>query len=147
MNANPWIGKKQQENDESELKKAFAGELLRTPADPFRAALAVFGANTNKALRVANEWPSDGFVIDEVKRLKVEQGELAFLPSKADLARAVWERAHAKETEDDDFTKMARLYAEILDYIPKVSKVALTGQDGKGPGMVQVVATPLDEQL
>lgn len=153
MNANQWtttIPQQQQAqpaNDEAEQKTAFAVELLKTPADPFRAALAVFATNTNKALRVANEWPANSFVMAEVKRLKEEEGELSFLPSKADLARSLWERAHTASTDNDDFTKMARLYAEIMDFVPKVPKVALTDKDGKGPATVQVVATPTDEQL
>lgn len=130
--------------DESGKKAAFAVELLKTPADPFRAALAVFATNTNKALRVANEWPADSFVIAEVKRLKEEEGELSFLPSKADLARSLWERAHTASTDNDDFTKMARLYAEIMDFVPKVSKIEA---NVKNTSTIQVVASPLDEQL
>lgn len=130
--------------DESEKKAAFAIELLKTPADPFRAALAVFATNTNKALRVANEWPADSFVISEVKRLKEEEGELSFLPSKADLARSLWERAHTATTGNDDFTKMARLYAEIMDFVPKVSKVEA---NVKTSSVIQVVASATDEAL
>jgi tRNA-dihydrouridine synthase len=130
--------------DESGKKAAFAVELLKTPVDPFRAALAVFATNTNKALRVANEWPTDSFVMAEIKRLKEEEGELSFLPSKADLARSLWERAHSASTENDDFTKMARLYAEIMDFVPKVSKIEA---NVKTASTIQVVASPLDEQL
>lgn len=153
MNANQWtttLPQQQQTqpaNDEAEQKTAFAVELLKTPADPFRAALAVFASNTNRALWVANHWPNDSFVKEEMQRLKEESGELSFLPSKADLARSLWERAHSERTSNDDFTKMARLYAEIMDFVPKVPKVALTDKDGKGPATVQVVATPTDEQL
>ena len=80
----------------------------------------------------------------EVKRLKEEEGELSFLPSKADLARSLWERAHTASTDNDDFTKMARLYAEIMDFVPKVSKIEA---NVKNTSTIQVVASPLDEQL
>lgn len=130
--------------DESGKKAAFAIELLKTPADPFRAALAVFATNTNKALRVANEWPADPFVIAEVRRLKDEEGELSFLPSKADLARSLWDRAHSDRTCNDDFTKMARLYAEIMDFVPKVSKLEA---NVKNSSVVQVIASATDAAL
>lgn len=130
--------------DEAEHKTAFAVELLKTPADPFRAALAVFASNTNRALWVANHWPNDSFVKEEMQRLRDENGELSFLPNKADLARSLWERAHSERTSNDDFTKMARLYAEIMDFVPKVSKVEA---NVKNSSVVQVVAAPLDEQL
>ena len=139
-----WHKDGKEPEDESGKKAAFAVELLKTPADPFRAALAVFATNTNKALRVANEWPADSFVIAEVERLKEEKGELSFLPSKADLARSLWERAHTASTDNDDFTKMARLYAEIMDFVPKVSKIEA---NVKNTSTIQVVASPLDEQL
>src|SRR6187551_2594919 len=145
---NQWISTLpvEKQDDESEEKTAFAVELLKYPSEPFKAALAVFGADTAKALRVAHFWPLDSFVREELDRLKTEDGELSFLPSKADLARALWDRAHGERTTNDDFTKMARLYAEIMDFVPKVPKVSLTGADGKGPATVQVVASELDEK-
>jgi len=154
---NQWISKLPNENaaiaapsaigeNEDAKKTAFAIELLKSPADPFRAALTVFSTNTNKALRVANEWPGDAFVIAEVKRIKEEEGELSFLPSKADLARSLWERAHRQERPpcDDDFTKMAKLYAEIMGYVVKEPKVEINNKNTAG---VQVIASPLDESL
>ena len=130
--------------DDAEQKTAFAIELLKSPADPFRAALAVFASNTNRALWVANHWPNDGFVKEEMQRLKEESGELSFLPSKADLARSLWERAHSERTSNDDFTKIARLYAEIMDFVPKFSKI---DANVKTSSTIQVVAGPMDEQL
>lgn len=151
MNASQWtttlpqqLQQQTQPADEAEHKTAFAVELLKSPADPFRAALAVFASNTNRALWVANHWPNDSFVKEEMQRLKEESGELSFLPSKADLARSLWERAHSERTSNDDFTKMARLYAEIMDFVPKVSKI---DANVKNSSVVQVVATPMDEQL
>ena len=150
MNANQWTTKLPQQqqaqpaDNEAEQKTAFAVELLKSPADPFRAALAVFASNTNRALWIANHWPQDGFVKEEMRRLKEEEGELSFLPSKADLARSLWERAHSERTSNDDFTKMTRLYAEIMDFVPKVSKVEA---NVKNSSVVQVIASPMDEQL
>lgn len=132
--------------DESELKTAFAYELLRTPTEPFKAALAVFPDDTSKALKVANYWPTDSFVRVELDRLKDEQGELAFLPTKADLARLIWERAQSQNTSNEDLAKLGKLYAEIMNFVPKAS-VAAVGSDGKGNATIQVIASPLDEQL
>ena len=137
-----------QNAEEAEHKTAFAAELLKTPADPFRAALAVFPTNTNRALWVANYWPSDAFVTAEMGRLTGEHGELAFLPTKAEAARKAWDMAASEKFIDyDDRIKALRLFSEICDYIPKIPRVALTNPDGKGNAAVTVVASPLDEQL
>ena len=129
---------------EAAHKTAFADEFLHTPGDPFRAALAVFPDDTNKALRIANDWPSDEFVILEMARLRAEKGELAYLPSKADLAQSLWARAHKSFTADADFAKITRLYAEVMDFVPKVSKI---DANVKTSSIVRVVASPLDEEL
>ncbi len=59
-----------------EYKKQFASEWLKCPNDPFKAALAVFGVDTGSALRAAQEWPKDGFVIAEQARLQAEGFEV-----------------------------------------------------------------------
>lgn len=105
--------------NEQELKSAFAAELLKTPNDPFKAALAVFGADTGRALRAAHEWPNDADVLAEKARLSGELGEMAFLPGKAELARSIWERAHNERTTTDDYAKLAKLYAEVRGFIDK----------------------------
>jgi len=137
-----WISKIKP--DETEHKSAFAAELLKTPTEPFKAALAVFGNDTGKALYVATHWPVDSFVLSETSRLKEEQGELAFLPSKADLARSLWERAHGQNfrTSHDEFVKLTRLYAEIMDFVPKIQK-----DDSKTKLPTPIIASPLDEML
>jgi hypothetical protein len=116
--------------DDVELKRTFALELLRTPADPFRAALSVFESDVNRALRVAVEWPKDAAVKAEVARLRGGEGELALLPTKADLARSVWDRAQGKRVDDESFVKLSRLYAEVMDYLPKTQKIENSGKLG-----------------
>lgn len=134
--------------NEQALKLAFAASLMRSPDDPFKAALAVIDASRNAgpAMYAANYWPFDPDVKAEVERLREEKGELAFLPTKADLARSLWEKAHGERTSNDDFVKIARLYAEILDFIPKQSKVAIDAKNSVGAS-VRVVASDLDENL
>lgn len=113
--------------NEQELKSAFAAELLKTPNDPFKAALAVFGADTGRALRAAHEWAKDPEVMAEQARLKGELGEMAFLPDKSELARVIWERMQGTTyangstipTTAEEFAKLAKLYAEVRGYIEK----------------------------
>lgn len=129
--------------NENELKTEFALELLRTPNDPFKAALCVFSSDTSKALRVATEWPKDDFVKQELKRLKGGDGELALLPTKADLARSVWHRAHAERVDNESFVKLGRLYAEIMDFMPKTQRIENSGK----VGFYAVPVSPTDEKL
>ena len=75
-----------------ECKTAFAVELLKNPADAFKAALQVFPDDTGLALRAAHTWPKDPFVLSEQTRITAAEGEGAFLPSKAELCRKIWER-------------------------------------------------------
>lgn len=133
--------------DETSEKLAFAVELLRSPAEPFKAALAVFPNNTNKALKVANQWTADPVVMAEVQRLKDEVGELSFLPSKAELAKKLWDSANECVFKDDQ-AKMFKLYAEVMGFITKESN-GTPGARGGTNGMTpaQVFATPLDENL
>lgn len=108
---------------EDENKTAFAVEFLKSPNDAFKAALNVFPSDTGRALRAAHEWPKDAFVLAEQERLSSEHGEGAFLPTKSDLSRAIWERLTPTEgvnrVSHDDFVKLARLYAEVRSFIVK----------------------------
>ena len=132
--------------NEDALKLAFAAALLKSPTDPFKAALSIITSSTVHALHAANFWPNDAAVKAEVERLKAEEGELSFLPNKADLARSLWERAHGERTSNDDFTKIARLYAEIMDFVPKQARVSVDAKNSNG-ATVKVVASDLDEKL
>ena len=144
-----WLGNIiEQPADETAKKLEFAVELLRSPAEPFKAALAVYPEDTNKALKVANQWTSDPLVIAEVKRLKDEEGELSFLPTKAELARQIWDNA-ATAVYKDDKAKLFKLYAEVMGFIDGGSKGGPAGARGGTNGMTpaQVFATPLDESI
>jgi hypothetical protein len=110
-------------NTELEYKKRFAAELLKVgntdSASIFKAALVVFGKETGQALRIANEWVYDPEVLAEQERLKEEKGVMSFLPTKSDLAKAVWDKAREEYVATEDFTKLMRLYAEIMSFIEK----------------------------
>lgn len=99
-------------------KYDYAIALLKTPDDPFKAALAVFPYDTAKALAVSKEWPRDEEIIGLCDKLIQDEGEGAFLPTKEDLARAVFKRAE-RSLEDADAFKGYKLYADIMGHVEK----------------------------
>jgi hypothetical protein len=105
--------------DELEDKKKFAAELLRNPQQPFVAALAVYPDNNNWALFVATHWPQDADVLKFQQEILKDHPETDFLPTEAELARAIWDKMNAKFTPIEDFTKLGKLYAEIRGFIKK----------------------------
>jgi hypothetical protein len=101
-----------------ELKKSYARELLKHPGDPFAAALGLAGDDTSLALIMANEWVQDAVVVDELYRLRQERGQ-GDLPTKEDLAHNLWSRAHNGRVDTSDYVQLVRLYAQIMDFMPK----------------------------
>lgn len=107
-----------EDKDDKEYKGYFAEFLIESPDDPFTAALKVFPQNTQRALRIAQEWPRDPYVLSEVKRLKAEGGDMDGLPTKADLAREIWNTAKGN-VEPDEKVKLLKLYGEVRGFIDK----------------------------
>ena len=109
--------------DELELKKRFAVELLKQPDKPFKVAQEIFGDDTGKALFISTKWPSD----PDVKRFQFqaveEVGDMAFLPTKADLAREAWRIATSSAIPVDDRLKAMRLYGDVRGFIDKGSAI------------------------
>jgi hypothetical protein len=105
--------------DERDAKAKFARLLLKEPSDPFVIALKVFPSDTKKALRVANEWPADPEVLSLQEKAEEEEGELAFLPTKGQLCRGIWEKMHDKYTDADTYAKLSKVYAEVRGFIEK----------------------------
>lgn len=105
-------------------KLRYAKELLKEPNDPFKAALAIFGSDTGSALRASAQWVNDEEVLAEKERLleEKENGELDFLPSKADAARLAWKLAN-DSWDTEEKLKALRLYADIRAFIEKPSAV------------------------
>jgi hypothetical protein len=104
-----------------EDKRAFAAALLRTPNDPMAAAVAVFGsdnAGTGKRLYAAAWLVQSPEIIALQQSLLSNGGVKKFLNSKEDLARRVWEWTE-KGYSIEDRIKAAKLYAEIMDFLPK----------------------------
>lgn len=108
------------------LKERFAELTLREP-DAFKVALVLFPNDTGRALRIANEWPNDPQV-KEIRQSFVdaeEDGETAFLPSKADACRLAWNIARDADKFTEDRLKALRLYGEMRGYIEKPAAVTV----------------------
>lgn len=112
---------------EDEEKAAFAIGLLKQPNEPFKVALSIFPDNTNRALWVAHHWPNDPAVKAEQKRVADDDNAGDFLPSKGDLARAIWQKMEGSTNSEgrvivpimEDYVKLAKLYAEVRGFIEK----------------------------
>lgn len=108
-----------QKDDETELKRRFAVELLKQPNEPFQAAVAVFGDDTGRALQASHRWPQDAVVIAAMQQAIEELGDMHFLPTKAQLAREAYNIGTDPKVHVDDRLKAMRLYADIRGYIDK----------------------------
>jgi hypothetical protein len=100
-------------------KRLFAYELLCNPDDAFKAALAVFGDDTGKALQLSTQWKNDQEVARYVQEYKEELGDEHFLPSKADSAMIAYKIANDAKVPAEDRLKALRLYADIRGFIEK----------------------------
>lgn len=104
------------------MKTAFAAALLKDPNNPFRAAMTLLDesdpGSTADAALMANFWPKDPVVVAEMNRLQSKEGELSFLPTKADLARKIWTMLDTP-MEPADAAKLMKLYGEVMGHIEK----------------------------
>jgi hypothetical protein len=104
------------QTDESKKTK-FAELLLKTPDNPFKAAMGVFD-ETGDALYASIHWPEDDFVKAEQKRILDEKGKAHFLPDKERLSHMIINEAE-QARDPGDKHKMFRLYAEVNGMIDK----------------------------
>jgi hypothetical protein len=107
------------EIDLTPLKLQFAKLLLRRPKEPLRVAKEMFPDDNNRAMNVGLTWPNDP-VVREAQTELLESDDESFLPTKAQWALSVWEKAHS-DVEPDDFMKLMKLYAEGRGFIQKQS--------------------------
>lgn len=115
--------------NEAEEKLAYAS-LLLTERDPFKAALALFPNNTNRALWVAVNWSKDQEVKAEQARLVDEESD-SFVLSKRELLQDIEQRmkgttypnGNVVPTTADEYAKLAKLYADIRGFIDKPAAV------------------------
>lgn len=104
--------------DETEQKQAYALALLKCPDDPYKAALTVVGGDLARALVMSRDWPQDPEVTEHQAVVLADKGEDAFLPSKAEVVRAIWKKAEGCRDPDTAF-KGYKLVADIMGYVEK----------------------------
>jgi len=117
--------------DESDLYRVLRDILVGYPQEFFMVA--------------AREWPQDPYVIAEKARFLAELGEEHFLPSKAEVAKVLWQKANGRYTENKDAVNLLKLYAEVQDMVPRTGK--LTDKLEKVLPGVTIVASKFDEDL
>jgi hypothetical protein len=126
--------------NEDELKLKFAAAMLRFPNDPFKAGLEVFGTDTGRALYVASHWINDPLVCAEKQRILDDDGEMFGLPSKAEVARKVWDLATAERPmEDKDRLEMLKFYSSLRGFIEKPKDAAGEGTTNIQANNVMIV--------
>ncbi|HEX2242719.1 MAG TPA: hypothetical protein VHK27_05615 [Gammaproteobacteria bacterium] len=100
-------------------KKERFAELLLRENEPFKVALVLYPDDTGRALRIAHEWPTDPQVKAFQQSAIDAEGEITFLPTKADAARLAWNMARDEGKFTEDRLKALKLYAEIRGFIEK----------------------------
>lgn len=110
---------------ETILKDLYAAALLRTPDDPYGAAIKLFGDNPIKAIEVSQKWPFDFYVLTKQSELLAELGEDEFLPGKAALARRVLDLGDNPQTDKKERLAAYKLYAEIRGFVEKSGGVQI----------------------
>ena len=103
---------------ERELKTRFAKAWLKNPNDPFGAVVVATNGNTLAACQLVNVLSQDPEVHAIKEQLLEEFGEAAFLPTESELLHDILHRAR-NCTNDDDYTKLIRLVADIRGMIQK----------------------------
>ncbi len=105
--------------DEQKLKQQFARELLKTPTEAFKVASRLFGDDTGRALTISHRWPHDPEVLGFMQAAIEDMGDMHFLPTKAEAARAAWEMSQDPRLPADERLKAMRLYSDIRGYIER----------------------------
>lgn len=104
--------------DDDVLKKEFAAALIRWPDDPVRAATAVVGGDTQRAVQISIRWPRDPDVIAYRKELLEEHGAEAFTMSKAEVINKLADLADTARDSKDKIAALRQI-AEIRGFIEK----------------------------
>lgn len=103
--------------EERDLKRAFAAAWLENLLSPMDAACSI-GLDNGQAAYAAMNWTKCPEVLAYKEALIAEKGSDALLPTKEELARAVYERAQ-RALEDKDAATLFKLYADIRGFIEK----------------------------
>lgn len=102
-----------------EEKTLYAQLFIKHAEDAFKAGLELHPNNVNRALQIACEFPKDNYVKELILKYKNEGKDLDYLPGKGQLAKAIWDKMQNTRINADDFTKLAKLYAEVRGFIDR----------------------------
>ena len=99
-------------------KLRFAAALLRLNNGNSAANEVLGDRGIGERMWLATILPVDAVVVAEMDRLKDEQGEMAFLPSKAALVRQIL--ARAENTQDNsEYVELMKLAANMMGFVEK----------------------------
>ena len=115
--------------DEQE-RAAFAALILhKYPArnDAFKAAIEVHPDNTPRALYLSQTVRDDPAFLAELEAARGDASDEDLLPTKAELARELWNKLKNTPMFPDDYVKVAKLYADIRGFIEKPSEASKGG--------------------
>jgi len=103
---------------DDDVKLRFAALYVRSD-NAANAAMQVI-ADPGTALRYSKILPTDPVVLDEIERLKLENGEQSFLPTKYETAREVLRRAQAVPDGDaESYERLMKLYCSMMGFVEK----------------------------
>lgn len=128
-------------------KREFAYQLLKNPADNFKAALNVFPTERQIALKVHNLWPSDPDVINFTREWIEQLTEEHFLPTRVDFLNKVWAKMSDVHIDFSDFAKLSDIYAKARGFYPEKNKAAESQVNiaGESAKVMIVQMAPSDE--
>lgn len=101
-----------------DYRQLFARELLRSPDQPFDAALRVFPHDPAMAIQVSASWPFDPEIKAMQQYLLETEGVETYLPTKEQTAAEILAVARASR-DNDDKLKAYKLFGDIMGYIEK----------------------------
>jgi len=110
------------DKNDPRLKAAYAAFLLDS-ATNYEAAFKLYPAEKDRgeALRIAFAWPNDPVVILEIERLRKDGTNNKDIPTKEEMIAEMWRLTQNEKVAPKDRATMARLVAEMLSFIPKVT--------------------------
>jgi phage terminase small subunit len=115
-------------------KTTFANAFVRSK-NAASAAMSAFPGDPGFALKMSHILPNDPFVLAEIARLKDEINEDDFLPTKAEIARKILDKADSAG-DAEDYAKLMRLYCEIRGHIEKPGANGANVQVAVAPVMI-----------
>lgn len=98
-------------------RAAFVLAYLRDPQNPHGIAMQLFGQRPLFGQHVGTQWPREDWFKEACDKLIEEYGEEYFLPSKAQIARELYNAARSNAWDTEAQLKYYKLYCEVMDYV------------------------------